>query len=93
VVDPARVAVLQEAAVLGATRSDAIAYEYCGGDPARAAIARVYLRNHLRYTLDDRALAGLQTYYREAEALGIIDRVPAPQFFEAPAEETAHEPG
>jgi chorismate dehydratase len=82
VVDAPVVRLLQEAAARGAARTDAIADAYCAGDAPRTAIARRYLRTHLRFALDLPARAGLETYYREAAALGLIDRTPALTFFE-----------
>ena len=79
--DASTVRVLQQAAARGAARTDEIANAYCAGDEARASIARRYLRAHLRFALDAPALAGLDTYYREAAALGLIAQVPALAFF------------
>ena len=81
-VDAPVVRLLKEAATRGAARTDAIADAYCAGDPSRAAIARRYLRSHLRFALDAPARAGLETYYREAAALGLIAGAPALAFFE-----------
>jgi chorismate dehydratase len=78
---PAVVSVLRDSARAGMAASDAIADEYCAGDPARQAIARRYLRENLRFELDTRALEGLATYYREAAALGVVPAVQSPQFF------------
>jgi chorismate dehydratase len=75
-IDAAVVARLHRAREAGSQALDAIADAYCAGDPVRQAIARRYLRDHMRYTLDARSLAGLGTYYREAHALGLIGRVP-----------------
>jgi chorismate dehydratase len=80
-VDAGVVTLLQRAAMAGGARTDAIADAYCPGDARRAAVARRYLRAHLRFALDDRAVAGLLTYYREAAALGLIDQPPPLTFF------------
>lgn len=63
----------------GVAASDAIADAYCG--PARAALGRAYLRDNIRYTLDDRAAAGLRRYYELAERHGVVDTARAPSFF------------
>ena len=65
------VALLQQTAETGMAHTDDIARAYCGGDPARTALARTYLREHLMFHLDERALEGLRTYYREAMTLGL----------------------
>ena len=72
---------LQQARDAGIAAIDGIADAYCPGDPARQTIALRYLRNHMRYDLDPPALAGLGLYYREAHALGLVNRVPDVKFF------------
>jgi chorismate dehydratase len=88
--DGATVRLLQRAAEEGMRRSDAIADAYCLGAPERRPLARRYLREHLMFRLDDRAVAGLETYYREAAALGLAMPSAKLDFF---PEETASEPG
>jgi predicted solute-binding protein len=63
--------ILQDAAREGMAHTDEIADAYCASDPARRSIARRYLRENLRFELDDRAMQGLRLYYREATALGL----------------------
>jgi hypothetical protein len=82
VVDPPVVRLLQEAAARGAARTDAIADAYCAGDALRIAVARRYLRTHLRFVLDAPARAGLETYYREAAGLDLIEHAPDLTFFD-----------
>jgi chorismate dehydratase len=72
---------LREARHAGEAALDAIADGYCGGDPARQSVARRYLREHMRYALDAKALEGLRAYYRDADALGLIRGVPAIDLF------------
>ena len=72
---------LQEARDAGVAASDRIADDYCAGDPARQALARRYLRENINYDLSERALAGLQRYFEEAAALGIVERVERVEFF------------
>jgi chorismate dehydratase len=72
---------LHQARDAGVTALDAIADAYCSGDPDRQAVARRYLRDHMRYDLDPQSLAGLRTYYREACALGLVGREPELNFF------------
>jgi len=79
--DPDVVALLQAAAAQGMARTDAIADAYVAAAPARAAIARRYLRESLVFQLSPRALEGLRAYYREAAALGLIVSAPEVRFF------------
>ncbi len=72
---------LQAARDEGVARADEVADAYCAGDPARQAIARRYLREHMKYELSPRALEGLAAYYREAAALGIVARTGPLEFF------------
>jgi chorismate dehydratase len=64
------VRLLRDAAGAGRSNTDLVADAYYAGDPARQAIARSYLKTNMRFDLDHRAIEGLQTYYREADALG-----------------------
>lgn len=72
--------ILNEAAAIGRSNTDAVADAYCAGDSARQVIARRYLRQHMRFDLDDRAITGLETYYREAAALGLVTARPLEWF-------------
>ena len=72
-------AALSEARDAGVAASDAIAVAYCG--PERAALGRAYLRDNIRYTLDERAEAGLRKYYELAEQYGVVESVKTPAFF------------
>jgi chorismate dehydratase len=72
---------LEQARDEGVAATDAIAGAYCAGDPPRQTVARRYLREHMRYDLDARALEGLSAYYREAYALGLIGRLPLIDLF------------
>lgn len=74
------VALLNDAAREGSAHLDAIADSYCADRPERQPIARRYLRENLRFALDDRAAEGLRTYYREAAALGLVKERPLEWF-------------
>jgi chorismate dehydratase len=78
-VPPDAVRALQEARDAGAADADAIAEAYCG--PARAALGRAYLRENIQYTLGDREIAGLRTYYELAARHGLIDSAREPLFY------------
>jgi chorismate dehydratase len=78
---PEAVSRLQAAKRAGMRVSDALADDYVAGTPQYRALARQYLREHIKFDLGDRMLAGLRSYYREAASLGIIPTVPEPAFF------------
>ena len=80
--DGPTVRLLQQAADEGMRQSDAIADAYCRDMPGRQLLARRYLREHLRFRFDARAMAGLQTYYREAAALGLAGAPGPLRFFD-----------
>jgi chorismate dehydratase len=82
--DAGVVALLQQAAAAGMASSDAIADAYCAGMPGRQVVARRYLRENLRFQLDDLALDGLRMFYREAAAVGAAP-AGAPLAFFGPA--------
>jgi chorismate dehydratase len=71
---------LNDAGREGATRLDEIADAYYAGRPERRPMARRYLRENLRFVLDDRAAEGLRTYYEEADALGLVKTRPLEWF-------------
>jgi predicted solute-binding protein len=74
------VATLNDAAREGSVRVDEIADAYCAERPERAAMARAYLRENLRFALDARAADGLRTYYHEASSLGLVSDRPLDWF-------------
>ena len=86
-VDAAVVDALQQAAERGMRRTDRIADDYYADRPDRQALAREYLREHLVFRFDDRAVEGLRRFYAEALALGLIDHTPSVEFFAASAGE------
>jgi predicted solute-binding protein len=81
--DAHTVGVLQEAAARGRGRTDEIAAAYCADMPDRVEIAQRYLRENLRFDLGVREVQALETYYREAAALGGIRGAVSPAFFGA----------
>ena len=80
-ITPAVIGRLQAARDAGVMHSDAVADAYAPGDRGRQAIARRYLRDNIRYGLDDRMREGLRRYYREAAAVGLIAAAPDVKFF------------
>jgi chorismate dehydratase len=70
---------LRDARDAGIAAVDAIADAYCG--PERAALGRAYLRDNIRYTLDDRAAAGLRRYYELAAKHGVVEAARAAVFY------------
>lgn len=79
VLSPDALTALREARDAGVAGSDAIADAYCG--PERAALGRAYLRDNIKYTLDDRAAAGLRMYYELAAKHGVIGDVRPAAFY------------
>jgi len=80
------VRLLQQAAEAGMARSDDVADAYCADTPWRRPLARQYLREHLAFRFDARAVGGLETYYREAAALGLVPLAAPLRFFATPAD-------
>ena len=78
---PEAVRRLQTTKDAGVKVSDALADDYVANTPQYRALARQYLREHIKFDLSDRMLAGLRTYYREAASLGLIASAPEPVFF------------
>jgi predicted solute-binding protein len=76
---------LQASAETGMQHSDEIADAYCSPRVDRQQLARRYLRENLRFHFDDRALAGLRLYYREASELGLAPSGGGVEFFETAA--------
>jgi len=62
----------------GVADSDAIADAYCGSE--RSELCRGYLRDNIKYVLDDRAADGLRRYYDLAARHGVIES-PRPMAF------------
>src|SRR4051812_8065301 len=87
---PEAVARLQAAAAEGRSRIDDIATAY-SSDPARQALGRRYLRENLLFDLTAGAQDGLRTFYREAEALGLVTGPSALEFFEPARAEAIEE--
>jgi chorismate dehydratase len=81
--DPATCRRLQDARDLGVASVDAIAGEYAGGDLAREARARHYLRHNMRYDLGVPHEQALRRFYRAAVAVGVVTQARDPEF--APA--------
>ncbi|MCC7008363.1 MAG: menaquinone biosynthesis protein [Acidobacteria bacterium] len=78
------VPVLQRAADAGMRHTHVIAKEYCASHPEDVPLAQAYLERNLMFHLDERALAGLRTYYAEAAALGLIRAAADLSFFAGP---------
>lgn len=76
---PEQLAALTAARDAGVAAADSIAAAYCG--PERSELGRAYLRDNIRYTLDERAEAGLKRYYQLAAKHGLVDSATSPSFF------------
>ena len=88
--DSTAVKLLQDASVGGTRASDTLADAYVASMPQYRDTARHYLREHIRFNLNDRMLEGLRAYYREACALGLIPSVAEPRFFASEGHDAAH---
>lgn len=75
------VRLLQTTADEGMRHADEIADAYCAPHAEDQQLARRYLRNDLRFRLDERALAGVRRFYHEAAALGLAPAGRAVSFF------------
>jgi chorismate dehydratase len=73
---------LQEALRLGLLAIPAIAATYNGLGRARAPLNEAYLRGSIVFALGDEQLQGLREFYRRAQALQLIERVPELRFHE-----------
>ena len=73
------VRLLLEARDAGVAAVDAIAAAYCG--PDRAARARQYLKENIRYDLGTRELEGLKTYYELALKHDLVEQAGMPVFY------------
>jgi len=82
-VGPDVVRLLQDAAAAGMAHSDEIADAYCAPRADDQRLARRYLREHLRFQLDDRAIEGLRRFYREAADLRLAPSPGVVGFFDA----------
>lgn len=78
---PAVVGRMQEAKATGVANVDALADAYVAATPQHRDLARRYLRENITFDLTERMLAGVRTYYREAEALGLIAMAVEPRMF------------
>jgi chorismate dehydratase len=79
VLSPDAIARMQGAKAAGMAVSDTLADAYVAATPQHRALARRYLRDHVRFDLTDRMLDGLRAYYREAAGLGIIPAAVEPR--------------
>lgn len=78
---PAAVDRVRGARTTGVTVSDALADAYVAAAPQHRDLARRYLRENIQFDLTERMLSGVRTYYREAEALGLIAAAAEPRMF------------
>jgi chorismate dehydratase len=78
---PEHVDALNAARDRGVADEEAIAREYGGGDPAREAQARCYLRDNLKYALGPREIEGLRRFHELAVELQLADAMREPRFY------------
>ena len=73
---------LFDAKLRGLRRRDAIADEHAAESGLDPASLRAYLRDAIRYDLDDAERAGLERFYDEAARAGLLPRVESVRFFD-----------
>ncbi len=81
VLAPGDAAVLREAQEAGAAAPAEVSRRYFGGDAAKIAVGTRYLRDNMKYGLDEAQLAGLNRFYREASGLGLVPSFTEARFF------------
>jgi chorismate dehydratase len=75
------VTALQEARNGGLAAASAIAQHSFPNNPGRAAIADRYLREHIKYSLNDAAQAGLRQFYELATEVGVVPAARPLEFY------------
>ena len=71
---------LAEACRLGVEHAEDVARQHFRDDPARAALGARYLRDNVDFGFDERELAGLTRFYRDAADLGLVPGFREPAF-------------
>jgi chorismate dehydratase len=71
---------LVEACRSGVEHAEDVARQHFPDDPARAAIGARYLRDNVDFGFDERELAGLTRFYRDAADLGLVPGFREPAF-------------
>jgi chorismate dehydratase len=79
-IDASRIAALQQARDDGVANSDAVADAYAQGGE-RAARAKAYLRDNIKYALGARETEGLRRYYELAAKHGVVAAGGEPEFY------------
>jgi predicted solute-binding protein len=82
-VTPEQVEHLQRARDEGVANAAGVARAYYPDDPGRQAVAREYLRDNIRYSLGPDELEGLQTFYRYAAELDLVEYDGSLRFYDA----------
>jgi predicted solute-binding protein len=78
---PAQCRMLQEARDRGVAHLADIAREVSRGDAGLEQRSLVYLRDNLRYSLNDREAAGLRRFHELAAELGLVPELRPLRFF------------
>ena len=81
VVGPSDVAALQHARDEGLTATRAIGRQMFPESPDKAARADRYLRENVKYALDDAEIAGLRRFYELAAEVGAVPAAEEPRFY------------
>ena len=75
---------LQQARDRGLAAAATIADQSFPGKPKKTAVANMYLRENIKYGLDDPEKAGLRRFYELAAELGVVSNAKALGFYEDP---------
>jgi chorismate dehydratase len=81
VAGPEHVAALQDARDRGLAAASSIAQHAFPNNPGRAAIADRYLREHIKYSLNEAAEAGLRRFYELAAEVGVVPAARPLEFY------------
>ena len=75
------ITLLQRARDAGVTQPELIAREYFADAPDRQAIGARYLRDNIKYYLQDEECAGLEAFYRYAAEAGVVATASSLNFY------------
>ncbi len=81
--DAAALEALGRARDEGVRRPGEIAAAYFDGHPARQTVGERYLRDNIRYGLGGDERAGLETFYRYAAEIGVVESADSLRFYDA----------
>lgn len=80
---PDDVRILRDVRDAGVRQPDVVVREYFCGDPALQPIGARYLRENIKYYLDEDERAGLDLFYRYAAETGVVAEASALRFYQS----------